>query len=189
MPVRYLRHFHSATTTWRVALRLEPVVLSLHVPGCRQHGPRIRVVADEAAIVLAKPFRESAVAAPPENIVVPVAVEVAGSVNAPAGRQHGPGVGVIADEPAVRLPKPLGESAVRPTPDDVVAAVAVEVAGSGHLPTDREVAEGIGVVADDPSTRLAEPVRERAVVVAPDEVAASVPVEVVAHVGGGGRGG
>ena len=51
-------------------------------------------------------------------------------LHVPGGGQVRKGVGIVADEASVGLAEPVGEGAVAVAPEDVVAAVAVEVAGA-----------------------------------------------------------
>jgi len=56
-------------------------------------------------------------------------------------------VDVVADKAAVGLAKPFGERAIVPAPDDVVAIVAVEIAGPDDRPVGRDNRPGMRVIA------------------------------------------
>ena len=117
---------------------------------------RMKVVADEAAVALRQPVGESTAAVAPEDVVAAVAVVVAGLHDLPAIGQDCPAVGVIADEAAVGLGEPGRERAVVPAPDEIIAVVAVEVAGALDAPAVRNVsAPGIDVVAGEAAIGLA----------------------------------
>ena len=97
--------------------------------GRRQWCRRWRV-ADEAAVGLAEPVGDRARIVAPQDVVAAVAVEVAGAGDVPAGRDVAPAVGVIAGEAAIGLAEPLADGAAVVAPQDVVAPVAVEIAGA-----------------------------------------------------------
>src|SRR5436305_14709475 len=86
-------------------------------------------------------------------------------------------------EPAVRRAEPLGYVAAAVAPQDVADSIAVEVAGAGHLPTriGRTVA-GMRFVGSKGPGGSAQPLGYIATAVAPEDVAAAVPIEVI---GGG----
>src|SRR5688572_21441314 len=71
----------------------------------------------------------------------------------------------------------------------VVAAVAVEVADAGHLPAGVEAVSRNRMVAEEASIGLAEPVGDRAIVVPKQQVVATVAIEVAhsGHVPAGGQ--
>ena len=61
-------------------------------------------------------------------------------LHVPAGRNEEGGVGVVVSEPAIGLAEPVGDGAIVVAPQDIVAAIAVEVADGGHLPGQRNIA-------------------------------------------------
>ena len=75
-----------------------------------------------------------AVVVAPQDVGHAVAVEVAGADDVPVGDDIDVEVRAVAGEAAVRLAQPVGDGAVVGAPQDVGLAVAVEVAGAGHLP-------------------------------------------------------
>src|SRR6185369_269172 len=156
--------------------------MGLDVPGWGFDPPGIGIVAQEpaAAIALRQPVGDRAIVVLPDDVVLAVAVEVAGADDVPAGRDHVPSVGVVAREPAVRLAEPLGERSIVIAPEHVVPAVAIEVAGPGHMPARRNHVPGIGVVAGEAPAAVAlrQPFGEGAAVVAPEDIVLAVPVEV-----------
>src|SRR6187200_3048489 len=68
------------------------------------------------------------------------------------------------------------------TPQDIVAAIAVDVAGADDLPASVELVGGIGVVGEGTAS-LAEPLGEMPCLIAPQDIAPAVAVEIVADVG------
>ena len=85
---------------------------------------------------------------------------------------------IIAREAAVGLSQPVAQRAAVAAPQDIVAVVAVEVAGRDDVPAGRDLAVGRRIVGDEAAVGLAEPVAHRAAVAAPQYVAAPVAVEV-----------
>ena len=80
-------------------------------------------------------------------------------LDVPIGRQLVGGVGV-PDEGAVGLGQPLGHRADVVAPQDVVAAVAVEVAAAGDLPVGADLVRDAGI-AGEVAIGLAQPLGQR----------------------------
>ena len=95
----------------------------------------------------------------------------------PAVFERNVGVGV-AGEAAVGLAEPLADQAIVVAPQNVAAAVAVEVAGARDMPAVVQLNVGVGI-AGETAVRLAKPVGHKAIVVAPQNVASAVAVEIV----------
>ena len=75
--------------------------------------------------------------AAPQDVVAAVAVEVADADDCQLVDDADQRIGVVADEAAIGLAEPVGQLPVVVAPQDVVAAVAVEVADAGDVPAGR----------------------------------------------------
>ena len=69
------------------------------------------------------------------------------------------------------------------TPQNVVAAIAVEIARAGDMPAGRNIGQRNARIVDEPAIGRPQPVGQQAIVVAPQNVAAPVAVKIVAGIG------
>jgi len=115
----------------------------------------------------AEPLGDGAGAVTPQDVVAPVAVEVAGTDDLPSRGEAGIRVGKVARKPAIRIAKPIGNSAAAIAPQNVVDVIAVEVTDAGDVPVGRQIGVGVHKVGGEPSAGCAQPVRDAPVSVAP----------------------
>src|SRR6476619_6411715 len=74
----------------------------------RDPGPGVGLVGHEAAVRLAQPFGDIAAAVAPEDVVPPVAIEIAGADDMPAVVGNaGSGISLVGYEAAACCPEPL----------------------------------------------------------------------------------
>src|SRR5688500_3179980 len=132
----------------------------MDMPIGRRAGESIGVVVREPAAVGAQPVAELAGVAAPQYVVEPVAIVVADRCHLPAVRNTCKSVGIISGEPAIGGAQPVAKVTAVAAPQNVVAAIAVEVAGAGDVPAGRDIGEGIGVIGREPAIGGAEPVAE-----------------------------
>src|SRR5690348_6770857 len=89
------------------------------------------------------------------------------------------GVGAVANEAAVGLAEPIGHGAgIGVLPQDVVAAVAVEVADLDRRPLRVDVIVGVGEIAREAAVGIAEPVGHLTIVASPQNIVAVVAIEI-----------
>ena len=90
-------------------------------------------IADEAAVGLAEPSPTTPLSLRHKMSLEPSPLKSPVPATCQSLSSGNVGVGV-ADKAAVRLAEPLADQAIVVAPQDVVAAVAVEVAGAGDMP-------------------------------------------------------
>src|SRR6185295_4140221 len=89
---------------------------------------------------------------------------------------------VIVGKAAIGLAKPVDRQATGLAPKHVVTAVAVEVADALDRPTSRNAPIGVHVIVGKAAIGLAKPVDDHARVVARQDIATAIAVEVVPDV-------
>ena len=87
-------------------------------------------------------------------------------------------IGAVIGKPSVGLGEPLGNEPVIIAPQDVIAAITVEVAGSNDLPRSARIDEHVSAVVGKTAVGLAEPLRDRAIIMTPENVVTTVTVEI-----------
>src|SRR5215218_4264502 len=151
--------------------------LRLHLPVQTWIDAEDSTVVDEPAVRLAEPVDRLAIVLAQHQVVEPVTVEVADAGDVPVEARVDVEVSDVADEGAVGLAEEVGDGAAVVAPQDVVIAVAVEVAGADDVPVEPRV-EGEVDVADEAAVVLAEQVDDDPRIVAPQDVVVAVAVEV-----------
>src|SRR5687767_998681 len=110
---------------------------------------------------------DRAIAVAPQDVVAAVAVEIAGTDDLPVvGYRNESYRSVILKAAAGRC-ELVDNSSIVIAPENVVAAVAVEIAGAHHMPVGRHRNEPRCSVIGKASAGRREPVGDRAIVVAP----------------------
>src|SRR5579875_2594883 len=89
---------------------------------------------------------------------------------------------VIHSEATTRIAEPIANLArCRVSPKDVAGSVTVEIANSSNLPRSGYVGRRVIVIDGKPAARGSEPITQRAIIVEPEDVAATVAIEVVGN--------
>src|SRR5215218_10580112 len=151
--------------------------LRLHLPVQTWIDAEDSTVVDEPAVRLAEPVDRLAIVLAQHQVVEPVTVEVADAGYVPVEARVDVEVSDVADEGAVGLAEEVGDGAAVVAPEDVVIAVAVEVAGPCDVPVEARVEVEVDV-ADEAPAGFAEQGHDRTGVVAPEDVVEVIAVKV-----------
>ena len=173
--------YHAAV----VAQQYVRKAIAVEVPGAGDVPLRSRIyaegsaVGEEASVGLPKPVGNGAVVVPPQDVVAPVAVEIASTDDLPIQGNVIIHMRDVAGEIAGSRPsKPFVYHAAVVAQQHVGKAIAVEVPGAGDVPLrSRIYAEG-SAVGEEASVGLPKPVGNGAVVVPPQDVVAPVAIEI-----------
>src|SRR5206468_2175560 len=117
---------------------------------------RIGTVIDEAAIPLGQPVADYSVIIAPQNVGTTVAVEIAHTDNIPRRADVQICNAAVIGEAAGWSTKPVGRATTVFLPEDVRAAVTVEVADRGDLPREIRASSGIAPIVGPITTGVAE---------------------------------
>ena len=137
-------------------------------------GPVIR----KAAIGLAQPVGDGSVIGAPQHVSSTIPVEIAGCRHVPIGSRFDGERGTVAYKASVRLTKPIGDRPIFGPPQDVVAAVPVEVTCANNVPVRRGRDGEIGPIVEEGAVALAEPFGDYPSVASPQDVSSTVSVEI-----------
>ena len=88
----------------------------------------------------------------------------------------------IGQKPAIELTKPARHNTRIGAPQNIAAAVPVEIANAHHMQAERNINENSTLVRHKTAVRLAKPIGQRAKLVPPQNVAPTITVEIIADV-------
>src|SRR5688572_16512398 len=114
----------------------------------------------------------------PEDVIAPIAVVVADGFDVPYVAHGGVAVVAVVDDTAIGRAEEGEHRAIVVAPQDIVAAVPVEIAGAGNMPGTADGSVDVVAVVEDAATGSTEEVGDGTIGVAEQDVVPSIAVEV-----------
>src|SRR5258708_1720665 len=103
-------------------------------PTIVDHHPRLIAIVDDTTVRGPKQIKNGAIVVAQQNVIDPVAIEIASANDMPAIVDGYRQVAAVVDESSVGIGEIIDDSAIGVAQQNVCSPVAIEVARASHLP-------------------------------------------------------